>query len=425
MLFEKSPWVLRTNIYEVNLRQYTEAGTFAAFREHMPRLKDMGVHILWFMPITPISKWKRKGTMGSYYASADYLTINPEFGTLQEFRELVMYAHELGMKLIIDWVANHTGADHSWTTSNPDYFIRNDEGQFYDKHGWDDVIDLDYTHAGMRIEMIRCMEFWVRECNIDGFRCDMAMLVPLDFWVEARAYLDKGKKLFWLAECDQWNDPDYLRVFDAAYTWKWMHAAHEYLLHHKPIGTLKDILHGYQLLQPGDSLKAWFTSNHDENSWNGTEYEKYGGLAVPLAVFSCLWNGIPLLYSGQELPNHKRLAFFEKDAIEWTHKPKLHELYRTLLTLRFEHEALIAGSAGGSTEYLNTDHADKVFAFVRKLGSSEVVVMLNFSEWPLDVKLYNNMDLAGYTEIFSVQTLSSSFPYTVLLPGWGFAVWAK
>ncbi len=425
MMFEKLPWVLRTNVYEVNLRQYTEAGDFAAFRTHLPRLRDMGVHTLWFMPITPISVLKRKGSMGSYYACADYLSINPEFGTLAEFKELVAEVHALGMKLIIDWVANHTGADHSWTRSNPDFFIRNAEGQFYDKHGWDDVIDLDYGNAEMRAEMIRCMEFWVRECDIDGFRCDMAMLVPLDFWMEARTRLDQVKKLFWLAECDQWNDPDYLRVFDAAYTWKWMHTSHEYVLYHKPIETLKEVLYGYSALEPLDSVKAWFTSNHDENSWNGTEYEKYGNMALPMAVFSCLWNGIPLLYSGQELPNQKRLAFFEKDPIAWTHEPQLHGLYKTLLNLKYEHPALAAGLKGGVTRYLNTDHADKVFAFTRSFDSAEVVVMLNFSEWPLDVKLYENLDLSGYRAIFNVETLSSGYPYTVLLPGWGFAVWAK
>jgi glycosidase len=425
MSFEKLPWVLRTNIYEVNLRQYTEAGNFAAFRTHMPRLRDMGVHTLWFMPITPISVLKRKGTMGSYYACSDYLSVNPEFGTEEEFRELVVYAHELGMKVIIDWVANHTGAGHTWTTTNPDFFIRDGEGQFYDKHGWEDVIDLDYTNAQMRGEMIRSMEYWVRECDIDGFRCDMAMLVPLDFWMEARTHLDRVKNLFWLAECDQWNDPDYLRVFDASYTWKWMHTAHEYMLYHKPIETLKEVLYGYSMLQPTDSVKAWFTSNHDENSWNGTEYEKYGNMAIPLAVFSCLWNGIPLLYSGQELPNTKRLAFFEKDPIEWNHEPRLHEFYKKLLNLKFEHPALMATLQGGTTQYLNTDHTDKVLCFVRRSGSAEVVVMLNLSEWPLDVKLYDHIDLARYDEIFGVQTISHNYPYTVLLPAWGFGVWAK
>ncbi len=423
MLFEKLPWALRTNVYEVNLRQYTEAGNFAAFREHIPRLRDMGVHTLWFMPITPISVLGRKGTMGSYYACSDYLTVNEEFGTLSEFRELVGYAHEHGMKVIIDWVANHTGADHLWTGTNPDFFIRNDQGLFYDKHGWDDVIDLDYSNAQMRTEMIRAMEFWIRETDIDGFRCDMAMLVPLDFWQEARTYLEQTKKLFWLAECDQWNDPEYLTVFDAAYTWKWMHTVHDYAQYHKPIAELKELLHGYNMLQPADGIKAWFTSNHDENSWNGTEYEKFGGMAIPLAVFSCLWNGIPLLYSGQELPNQKRLAFFDKDPIVWQSECELHGLYKTLLQLKFEHPALDANRS--STLYLHTDHADKMFCFRRMSGHAEVVVMLNFSKWPLQVQLFEDIDLSRFQNIFNVAALSTSYPYTIELPGWGFGVWAR
>jgi len=224
MAFPILSWVLSTNVYEVNTRQYTPEGNFTAFMPHMKRLKDMGVETLWFMPITPISRYKRKGTLGSYYACSDYTSINPEFGSHADFKGLIDYAHKLDMKVIIDWVANHTGADHNWTKSNPDFFIQNEQGEFYDKHGWDDVIDLDYNNRDMRLAMIQSMEYWIREFDIDGFRCDMAMLVPVDFWIEARTYLDRIKPLFWLAECDQWNDPVYMEAFDAAYTWKWMHA---------------------------------------------------------------------------------------------------------------------------------------------------------------------------------------------------------
>ncbi len=425
MPFEKLQWVRQTNVYEVNVRQYTEAGNFSAFREHMPRLANMGVHTLWFMPITPISLFKRKGSMGSYYACADYISVNPEFGTLAEFRDLVGYAHELGMKVIIDWVANHTGADHTWTVEHPGFYLRNEAGEFFDKHGWDDVIDLDYSNVEMRMEMIRCMEFWVRECDVDGFRCDMAMLVPVDFWFEARTALEKQKKLFWLAECDQWNNPEYLEVFDAAYTWTWMHATQEFRQHHKPISSLFHVLNGYNHLKPHDSIKAWFTSNHDENSWNGTEYEKYGEMALPLAVFSCTWNGIPLLYSGQELPNLKRLAFFEKDEIGWGPEVKLHEFYKTLLSLKRDHPALEASSAQVSTHIIHTDHADKVICYSRRAGHDEIVVMLNFSEWPLDVQIFDHLNLDGYVNITQITTLRQHYPFMVSLSSWGFGIWLK
>lgn len=420
MAFPILPWVRSTNVYEVNIRQYTREGSFAAFIPHMQRLRDMGVETLWFMPITPISTYKRKGALGSYYACADYTAVNPEFGTLQAFKELVGYAHELGMKVIIDWVANHTGADHHWTQANPDYYIKNEQGAFYDKHGWDDVIDLNYDNREMREAMIQCMEFWISECDIDGFRCDMAMLVPVDFWIEARTYLDRIKPLFWLAECDQWNDPVYMEAFDAAYTWKWMHATEEHYKTGVPMHRLHDILFQYERQNP-DAIRAWFTSNHDENSWNGTEYEKYGALALPLTVFSCTWNGIPLIYSGQELPNHKRLAFFDRDPIEWNDFPKWHDLYKRLLKLHKEHPALNASDKFVSTQLLHTEHPDKVLCFVRQSGEKEVFVLLNFSGWPLSVRMYDEWSPEGKEEVFGLPYREGVFE----LPEYGFCIYSQ
>jgi alpha-amylase len=389
MSFPKLPWVQRTNVYEVNTRQYTVEGTFNAFREHIPRLKDMGVHTLWFMPVTPISKLKRKGSMGSYYACADYTSISSEFGTMADFKSIVALAHSLDMKVIIDWVANHTGADHTWSQSHPEYYIRNSEGEFYDRHGWDDVIDLDYSNPEMRALMIDAMEFWIRETDIDGFRCDMAMLVPVEFWWEARTALDQVKKLFWLAECDQWNDPQYLEVFDAAYAWKWMHATQEFYKYGKPLHSLTDVLYGYHNLAPVKAIRAWFTSNHDENSWNGTEIEKYGDMAPLLAVFSCTWEGLPLIYSGQEIPNLKRLEFFDKDCLDWGNFPAIHLFYKKLLELKFVHPALQASSDDVVTRFLSTDHADKVVTYQRKYKDREVVVVLNCSPYHLDLQMYD------------------------------------
>ncbi len=202
MHFEPVRWSLNTNLYEVNLRQYTKEGTFEAFSKELLRLQDMGVKVLWFMPITPISKEKRLGTLGSYYACSSYTQTNPEFGTIEDFKQLVNKAHALGFKVIIDWVANHTGWDHEWVTSNPGFYKVNAAGNFYDNNGWQDVIDLNYYDQAMRNAMISSMEFWVTECNIDGFRCDMAHLVPLDFWRDARKHLDTVKPLFWLAETE-------------------------------------------------------------------------------------------------------------------------------------------------------------------------------------------------------------------------------
>lgn len=426
MHYKRADWVRNTNVYEVNTRQYTAEGTFRAFMEHMPRLKDMGVDTLWFMPVTPISEAKRKGSLGSYYACSDYMSVNPEFGTMQDFRDIVAQAHGMGMKVIIDWVANHTGADHVWTVEQPGFYIRDEAGGFYDKHGWDDVIDLDYTNANLRAAMIECMRFWVRETGIDGFRCDMAMLVPVDFWHQARQALDADKPLFWLAECDQWNDPAYLEVFDAAYSWKWMHVTEDYYKHGPNVQGMKDTLVAYTQMYPTYAMRAWFTSNHDENSWNGTEFEKYGEMAYPLAVFSCTWEGLPLIYSGQEIPNLKRLAFFDKDQLDWSGGATLHDFFRKLLDLRGSHPALVWDPEQAVTAFLETDHADKVIAYRRTHAAGELLILVNFSPYPLDLHIYGE-DLAGhtYTDIFSDTEMSISYGLGMDMPAWGYFVLSR
>jgi alpha-amylase len=335
-------WFDSTNIYEVNVRQYTKEGTFASFSTHLDRLKSMGVKTLWFMPITPISEKNKKGTLGSYYACSDYTAINPEFGNLNDFKALVEKAHSLGMKVIIDWVANHTGWDHIWTKQHPEWYKRDANGEFNKASGMDDIIELDFSNKAMRKEMIRCMEYWVNECDIDGYRCDLAFWVRVDFWEEAIPIVNKTKALFWLAEYDPIEYPEYMSVFNAAYTWKWMHQSEDFAKNRLDWNVLKPLLDQYESV-PG--IKAWFTSNHDENSWNGTEYEKYGEMALPLAVFSCTWKGLPLLYSGQELPNLKRLLFFDKDVIEWNDELKLHHFYKLLLELHSTHPALNSRSS--------------------------------------------------------------------------------
>ena len=314
--FQKAIWVNHTNVYEVNLRQYTEEGTFIAFAKHLERLKDMGIETLWFMPITPISEEKKKGTLGSYYACSDYTSVNPEFGTIEDFIALVKEAHQMGFKVIIDWVANHTGWDHSWTLSHPEYYkIDPITGTFQAASGMDDIIELDFTNPSLRTAMIEAMLFWVRSCDIDGFRCDLAFWVTLDFWIEARTAIEKEKTLFWLAETEPIDHPDYFRAFDACYTWKWMHNTEEFYKGELGLDILKQVLNQYEEVCGNDNFPLWFTTNHDENSWNGTEYEKYGPMAITLAVFSCTWSGLPLVYSGQELPVKKRLKFFDKDTI--------------------------------------------------------------------------------------------------------------
>ena len=392
-------WKHHTNIYEVNVRQYTKEGTFRAFEKEMPRLKEMGVKTLWFMPITPISQKVKKGTMGSQYAAHDYVSINPEFGNLEDFKHLVNEAHKLGFNVIIDWVANHTGWDHVWTVSHPEYYLHDEDGKFHIASGMDDIIELDYKNPEMRQAMIDAMKFWVKETNIDGFRCDLASWVEVDFWEQARPEVEKIKPLFFIGEFDELDNPEYGKVFDASYSWTWMHKTEDYYKKNLPLSDLKNLLQKYSEI--GDnSMRAWFTTNHDENTWNGTEYEKYGLIAKPLAVFSATWNGVPLLYSGQELPNMKRLEFFEKDVIEWNGDNQMASFYKTLLNLKSRNPALRGGDSNVSTYLLKTSADDKILAYVRKNGKDEVLVVLNMSKEGVKFTINDSQLSGSFNNVF-------------------------
>ena len=418
MAFKFSPvaWSRNTSLYEVNLRQYTPEGTFEAFAKHLPRLKDMGIGTLWFMPVTPISLEKRLGTLGSYYACSNYVDTNREFGTVDDFKRLVQKAHLAGFKVIIDWVANHTGYDHVWTKTNPEFYKKNAAGEFYDSNNWHDVIDLNYYDHAMRRQMIKSMGFWVTECDIDGFRCDMAHLVPLDFWRDARTALDAVKPLFWLAETEHINYQD---VFDCSYAWHWMHETEKFAKDRISVPDLVTVLKGYEAKARPGSTYLFFTSNHDENSWNGTEYEKYGPAAKPLAVLSCTWNGIPLIYSGQEIPNMERLKFFDKDTIEWPEEKALHDFYKTLLELKKRSSALSAGDPAVKTDFLKTDHDQSVIAWRRKSWEKEVIVLVNLSSHQLEVTVTHE-DLTGrFFNVLERNTINFSQKATMQMGAWG------
>jgi alpha-amylase len=387
-------WFDATNIYEVNIRQYTPEGTFNAFVQHLARLKDMEVETLWFMPVTSISKKNMKGSLGSYYACSDYTSINPEFGNLNDFKKLVSIAHDLGFKVIIDWVANHTGWDHVWTKEHPEWYKRDQNGDFNKASGMDDIIELDYSNQEMRKEMIKSMKFWLTEAKIDGFRCDLAFWVRLDFWQQAIPELNSYKpQLFWLAESDPIDHPEYMTVFNAAYSWQWMHKSEDYAKGMISWNDLMSVLNKYNNV-PG--IKAWFTSNHDENSWNGSEYEKYGDMTLGLAVFSCTWKGLPLLYSGQELPNYKRLLFFDKDEIEWNTDLKLHSFYKKLLHLQRNNSAL---NVHAGLEWLEITNSERILAYSRINGSDKVIVIINFNSSETIIRIENIK--GNYTDIFS------------------------
>ena len=421
--FNAPEWSADTNIYEINLRQYTPEGTFNAFKTHLPRLRDMGVEILWFMPITPIATEERLGTLGSYYACSDYVSTNPEYGSLEDFKQLVSAAHELGFKVIIDWVANHTGYGHTWAKANPEWYKLDAAGNFTEANGWKDVIDLDYSVSNMRSAMIAAMEFWVKACGIDGFRCDMAHLVPLDFWRAARTHLDQLKPLFWLAECEEIS---YHQVFDATYTWQWMVETRNFVQQRLPVQALNTVLSHYNDNYAPHALRLFFTTNHDENSWNGTEYEKYNGGAKALAVFSATWNGLPLVYSGQELPNLKRLEFFEKDTIAWTGTYGLHNFYKTLLHLRKQNPALKAGHLEVQTFRVHTNSPQHIFAYLRKNGPHQVLVFLLLShEESLYFEVQDERIKGTYRNVFDDSIKDFDEHGWLHLQNWGYLVFEQ
>ena len=401
--FKTVDWIKDKTIYEVNLRQYTEAGTFKAFESHIPRLKEMGVEVLWFMPVTPISEKGRKSSLGSYYACSSYTKLNAEFGTEQDFLSLIQLAHRHEMKVMIDWVANHTGRQHEWMDQHPDWFSQDKEGNFTERNGWEDVVDLNFENQAMRAALIGTMQYWVRTFNIDGFRCDMADLVPLDFWHSARKACETIKPLFWLAECE---DIAYHSVFDASYAWSWMHATTKIVNEQSGVNEIYNILHDYAQYPQG-AYKLFFTSNHDENTWNGTEYEKYGMAAKAWAVFTFMWKGIPLIYSGQELPNHKRLAFFDKDKIEWTQQTHLGAFYKTLIELRKKYACIIKGDS-----FNLPTNSNQVMAFLRydqqpekkSVNESQkqiILVLLNFSHQIQKVALEHDYLKGPFLNAFS------------------------
>ncbi len=419
-------WKHSTNIYEVNVRQYTQEGTFRAFEKELPRLKDMGVKTLWFMPITPIAQKNKKGPLGSQYAAQDYTSINPEFGTMQDFKHLVNEAHKMGFKVIIDWVANHTGWDHVWTKTNPDFYLIDPKtNDFQIASGMDDIIELDYSNPKMREAMIDAMKFWVRETNIDGFRCDLAAWVEVDFWQQARPEVEKLKPLLWLGEFDELDNPEYGKVFDASYIWNWMHKTKDYNEGKASFGELKNLLARYSDIGDG-SMRAWFTSNHDENTWNGTEYEKYGLLAKPLAVFSVTWNGVPLIYNGQELPlKTKRLEFFTKDPIPWTGTYELHDFYKTLLNLKSNNPALRGGDSAVSTYLLKTSADDKILAYLRKNGKDEVLTVLNMSQETVTFRLDDEAVQGVFKNVFENTSRDFSQDKGFVLKAGSYAVFER
>lgn len=368
-------WIMQGNIYEVNVRQYTPEGTLNAFSKHLDRLKDMGVQTLWFMPLNPISKKDRKGSLGSYYAVADYNTINPEFGTMADWKNIVKEIHNRGMKVVIDWVPNHTGADHTWITSHPDFYVQDSAGKPAVAFDWADVRQLDYKNTVMQDSMINSMKSWLTT-GIDGFRVDVAWNVPAEFWNKCIPQLKAIKDdIFMLAE----GDKAYLSTsgFNAVYPWPMFKAMIKVAKGKRDVAILDSIKAVNDTLYARGTIQMYFTSNHDENSWNKSDFETFpGAVHAPFAVFTqTMANSVPLVYSGQEEPVLRALQFFDKDPISFE-KYGREKFYKTLLDLRTKNPAL---AADASFNKVSVGDDKALYAFTREKDGKKIFVILNLS----------------------------------------------
>lgn len=421
---QHTDWVYDATIYEVNVRQYTTEGTFSAFQQHLPRLKELGVDILWFMPIQTIGEVERKGSLGSYYSIQNYTEVNSEFGTIEDFKTVVDKAHAAGMKVILDWVANHTSRDAVWLEKK-DWYVTNSDGKIVAPYDWSDVAKLNYDNEDMRRAMLESMLWWVRETGIDGFRCDVANEVPTDFWITATDSLKRLKPdIFMLAEAEE---PELnQQAFDAYYAWGFHHKMNMVAKGEGNVDSLRASLNKMITRFDDRAIPMYFTSNHDENSWNGTEFERMGDAVPTFAALTYVLPGMPLIYNGQEVGFNRRLEFFEKDNIDWPSAESVHwltDLYEHLNALKESNPALFAQEKGGEMVEIANNMPQKVWSFKRVKGENEVHCVFNFSDEEVWVEFEDGVSGTSFRE-FNIDEPSVGISAMKLKP-WEFKLYYK
>ena len=384
--FHYPEWSKDAVIYEVNVRQYTEDGSFQAFQEHLPRLEKMGVDILWLMPIHPIGIKERKGGRGSYYSVMDYKDVSADYGSKEDFQNLVDAVHASGMKIIIDWVPNHTSWDNVWMEDHPDFYTKDSLGNMIPPIAdWSDVVDLNYDSEGLRDSMISALKYWITDFGIDGYRCDVAELVPMDFWVRANTELRAlSPEIFMLAEADKVELSE--SEFHMTYGWENHHILNEIAKGNMNSTDLAAYLSRDAKAYGTDAYRMYFTSNHDENTWNGTVWDRMGGAAKTMAALTFVLPNMPLIYSGQEDSLAKQLAFFEKDEIEWSGDYVFEEFYTDLIDLKTKNPALWNGEYGGSTTTSVTND-DNIFIITRTKDDNVVQGVFNLSKETQEIEV--------------------------------------
>ena len=392
-------WSYNAVLYEMNIRQMTVEGTFKAATAHLERLKNLGVDVIWLMPVFPIGIKNRKGTLGSFYSVRDYCAVSEEFGSMAEFDTFVETAHNLGLKVILDWVANHTSRDNKWLTNKPlDWYERDNDGEAKIPWDWSDTAQLNYQNKEVWQGQIEAMKFWITEHNIDGFRCDMAMLTPIEFWQVVRFSLQQIKPdIFLLAEAEE--DNLFQNAFDACYSWNLHHTMCDVAQNNAKVFALRDRIYTDLRRFPKWSMRMTFTSNHDENSWSGSEFTRFGNALEPMTALTFLLpQSKPLIYTGQEVGYDHSFAFFEKDAIPNFDENRYTELYRKLCAIYHSHRALQSADRGGSFIEIDNNAPDCLMTFVREVEGDRVVVIANLSPYTIFGDFHTGIYAGEYTD---------------------------
>jgi glycosidase len=412
-------WSKNATIYQINTRQFTREGTLRAAEAHLPRLKDLGAVILWLMPVQVIGHQNRKGTLGSPYAVKDYYGVEPALGTLDDLKHFVDSAHTHGLYVILDWVANHTAWDCNLVADHPEWYARDWKGHYRPTPWWDwvDIIDLDYDQPGLRRYMTDAMKYWVSEVDIDGYRCDVAGFVPTDFWEAVRAELDTIKPVFMLAE---WEARDlHAAAFDMTYAWSWNEAMHRIATGMGNLEQLRIYYAWNEKAFPADIMRMTFVSNHDKNAWEGTEFEQFGDALDAAIVLSVVGEGMPLIYSGQEAGNDRRLEFFERDPIVWREHPQ-GALYQKLFALKRSNTALWNAHWGARMIDVPNSAAERIFSFVRCSNQDKVFAVFNFSPDRQRVQFGESLCQGPYSDYFTRAPITIDDATTMEIDPWGY-----
>ncbi|MFI3280472.1 MAG: alpha-amylase family glycosyl hydrolase [Rikenellaceae bacterium] len=415
-------WSYGAVLYEMNVRQLTSEGTLTAATQRLQFLRDLGMDVIWLMPIYPIGGEDRKGGLGSYYSIKDYCDINPEMGTLADFDEFLAEAHRLEMHVILDWVANHTARDARWVTEKPaEWYERDEQGAPLVPWDWSDTAKLNYANHDVWQGQIDAMKFWVAR-GVDGFRCDMAMLVPIAFWQEvAEALHEVNPEIFMLAEAEQQNLFD--RAFDCCYAWELHHIMVDVAAGRQRADAIRDYLYRDSHTYPAWAMRMAFTSNHDENSWQGSESKIFGDALQIMRLFSFVAPyTMPLLYTGQEVGYDHSFDFFDRDSIPediYTFN-STSEYYKKLIEIKHSFDSLSAGERGGMWTTISNNAKDCLLILVRESSKDRVIAIMNLSPYTIDCNYDTGIYAGDYQDAFSGEPYHYHRYINEQMAGWSY-----